>query len=212
MHRKGRPFRSLLPSFLQRLRPSGGHSSRASTVSGDGTMSYADTMSMLSMPASYSGRVGSTGGYYDSVHDESESLLTVSDLDATAHRPPRRPPRLSESLYAEYANIGEGGVGERPEAVTPTNSPTPKASPRTPRRPLWEEDDERDKENPPSLKVARLESMRDTHRRMKTVTQVLPKFILEASVEEAVSGAGVRRGIRMAPVNRFYSLFLLSGR
>lgn len=181
MHRRPRPFRNLLPNLFQRLRPSetNGKSSRSSDVSGDGT-SYTDSISMFSVPTSY------TGGYYDRVDDESESLLTVSDLD---NYRPRHPQRESGPYYAEYANVG--GVGEK----TPTNSPTPKASPKTTKA-LWEvkktgevkgevigERQLTNRSSPP--KVARLESMRDTHRRMKALTQMFPSFVLDAQVENA---------------------------
>ncbi|VDK20188.1 unnamed protein product [Taenia asiatica] len=181
MHRRPRPFRNLLPNFLQRLRPSetNGKSSRSSDVSGDGT-SYTDSISMFSVPTSY------TGGYYDRVDDESESLLTVSDLD---NYRPRRPQRESEPYYAEYANVG--GTGEK----TPTNSLTPKASPKMTKA-LWEvkragevkgevRGEQQLTNRSSSPKVARLESMRDTHRRMKTITQMFPSFVLDTQVENA---------------------------
>ncbi|VDD81143.1 unnamed protein product [Mesocestoides corti] len=171
MHRRSRPFRNLLPNFLQRLRPGGNNdrSSRSSTISGDGG-SYTETMSMLSMPATYS------GGYYDLVvddSDESESLLTVSDLDSCQSR---RVHHDSEPYYAEYANLGDRGIEAVGEA-TPTNSPTPKPSPKAVNA-LWETGPQLS-----SPKVARIESMRDTHRRMKALTQSFPSFILDTQLE-----------------------------
>ncbi|VDM16114.1 unnamed protein product [Hydatigera taeniaeformis] len=178
MHRRPRPFRNLLPNLLQRLRPSEANdkSSRSSDVSGDGT-NYTDSISMFSVPTSY------TGGYYDHVDEESESLLTVSDLESYRLR---RPQRESEPCYAEYANVG--GVGEK----TPTNSPTPKASPKLTKA-LWEvgkvgdvPGEVRGEQKPKgrsSPKVARLESMRDMHRRMKTLTHVFPSFVLNSQME-----------------------------
>lgn len=197
MHRKGRPFRNLLPNLLQRIRAAGHSvSSRASMVSGgnlgggrastahnSGTM---DTVSMLSMPASYS------GGYYDAVTSETESMMTASTLE---------PPSWSPRGSCQYANIGrvvgedeeEGDDREDMEGLvmdgtTPTNSLTPRASP-LPRRP--------DFGDRVVGKVSRLESLRDTQRRMKTVTQLLPKFILEASFEEVRVWHRVRFGSPM---------------
>ena len=182
MHRRPRPFRNVLPNLFQRLRPSGGangRSTRSSDVSGD-TSSYTDSISMFSVPASYS------AGYYDRVgddSDESESFLTVSDLD---NYRPRRPKLESEHYYAQYANIRDerGGLEDK----TPTNSPTPKPSLKM-ARPPWQEGAEegngRDfqKLSESSQKVARIESLRDTHRRMKALTHLFPSFSLDTQVE-----------------------------
>lgn len=184
MHRRPRPFRNLLPNLLQRLRPGGGangRSSRSSNLSVD-TTSYADSISMFSVPVSYS------AGYYDRVgdeSDESESFLTVSDLDNYRRR---RPKRDSDTYYAEYANIREGKEG--PEDKTPTNSPTPKSSIKTV-KPPWENELEvfsrkdlhQTNELSASQKVTRIESLRDTHRRMKTLTHVFPSFAFDTQVD-----------------------------
>ncbi|VDO06009.1 unnamed protein product [Rodentolepis nana] len=179
MHnRHSRPFRNLLPNFLQRLRSAGGSwgnvensgrasSSRSSAISGDGT-NFTDTMSMFSVPASYS------GVYYDRVGDDSDesgSFLTVSDLDSYRDHA-KRP----DSYYAEYANIEDSNKGRNDGDKTPTNSPTPKPSPKI--------DNLKVKDSSLSpKKVARLESLRDTHRRMKTLTQFFPTFALDPPSE-----------------------------
>lgn len=172
MHnRRPRPFRNLLPNFLQRLRSVGGigettdqaSSSRASGIDGDGT-NFTDTMSMFSVPASYS------GVYYDRVgndSDESGSFLTVSDLDNYQRS------KYPESYFAEYANIGEN-MCRNDGDKTPTNSATPKVSPRIEKL----KDD-----SSSSKKVSRLESLRDTHRRMKALTHIFPAFALDPPTE-----------------------------
>lgn len=179
MHnRHSRPFKNLLPNFLQKLKSAGGgggnvensgraSSSRSSAISGDGT-NFTDTMSMFSVPASYS------GVYYDRVGDDSDesgSFLTVSDLDSYRDRA-KRP----ESYYAEYANIEDSNRCRNDGDKTPTNFPTPKPSPKVDK--LKEEDCS----SSPN-KVARLESLRNSHRRMKTLTQFFPVFALDPSLE-----------------------------
>ncbi|KAM7536157.1 hypothetical protein Aperf_G00000091570 [Anoplocephala perfoliata] len=172
LSRRPRPFRNLFPNFLQRLRSGGGNgetteqasSSRTSGINGDGT-NFTDTMSMFSVPASYS------GVYYDRVGDDSDesgSLLTVSDLDSYQRS------KHSESYFAEYANIGES-MRRNDGDKTPTNAATPKASPRLGKL---------KKDSPSSLKkVSRLESLRDPHRRMKALTHMFPAFALDPPVE-----------------------------
>uniref|UniRef100_A0A0X3PQS1 Uncharacterized protein n=1 Tax=Schistocephalus solidus TaxID=70667 RepID=A0A0X3PQS1_SCHSO len=157
-----------------------------------GTLTYnaysSDACSTLSMPASYS------AGYYtdefspmtggDEDHDH------VSALDRQPHSSSRRgrPRRNMDSLeYPEYANMEtfKQCLGNRRRSatgsdITPTNGRTPHISP----KPTFlfgpggiiNED---------SVKITRLRSMRDTERRMRTVTQV-PSYILTASELEVL--------------------------